>query len=152
MDEYIQKYTADKLKICSFEHWILFLHPNQFPYIGRCYAWAKREGANELMDMNMEEREELFETILPTWNKANQKLFQHNLTNFAIFANTAKHLHAHFIPRYNQSRTFQNIVFTDPNPTGNYSPYPKKELPEEIFDMILSKIKQNIIKVSDSAS
>jgi diadenosine tetraphosphate (Ap4A) HIT family hydrolase len=151
MDENIQKYTADNLKICSFEHWILFLHPNQYPYIGRCYAWAKREEANKLMDMNVEEREELFDIILPAWNKVNKKIFQHDLTNFAIFANTAKHLHAHFIPRYNQSRTFENIVFTDPNPTGNYSPYPKKELSVEIFNTILSGMKRGIGELNSTS-
>jgi diadenosine tetraphosphate (Ap4A) HIT family hydrolase len=103
------------------------------------------------MDMNVEEREELFDIILPAWNKVNKKIFQHDLTNFAIFANTAKHLHAHFIPRYNQSRTFENIVFTDPNPTGNYSPYPKKELSVEIFNTILSGMKRGIGELNSTS-
>lgn len=90
--------------------------------------------------MNVAEHEELFGVMLPAWNLAEKKLFQHDLPNFAIFANTARHLHAHFIPRFNTPRVFAGMEFVDPNPKGNYAPYPKKELPVEVFADILENM------------
>lgn len=130
----------EQLKIKEYDFWDLYLHIYQFPYIGRCYAWAKRDNAQKATDMNSFERDELFETITPAWGAAVYKLFKHDWPNIAIFSNTAKHLHAHLIPRYNSPREFYGIEFTDPNPKGNYAPYPKKEIPNDI----LIKIKEDI--------
>jgi len=41
-------YSAFKIK--TYDYWDLFLHKNQFSYIGRCYAAAIREDAI-LMDI-----------------------------------------------------------------------------------------------------
>ncbi len=143
-DAQIKKYTSEHLKICSYKEWDLFLHPNQYPYIGRSYAWAKRADAESLLHLNKAERDELFEIIIPAWNNAIAKLFQHDLSNFAIFANTARHLHAHLIPRYNAPRSFEGMEFVDPNPAGNYAPYPKKEIPADMFEKIRTSIKNSI--------
>jgi len=130
----------DKLKLKVYDNWDLFLHVNQYPYIGRAYAWAKRDNATVISDMNNLERDELFDKIIPEWEKAVKKLFKHDTTNIACLGNTARHLHWHFIPRYNSPRTFRGVEFNDPNPNGNYAPYPKKDLDLSlIFD-----IKENI--------
>ncbi|MFZ4648724.1 MAG: hypothetical protein ACOYMB_03795 [Patescibacteria group bacterium] len=147
VDHLLEKNEFDYLKIYSFKQWDLFLHPNQYPYIGRCYAWAKRDEAKSLMDMNRTEREELFEVIIPLWNKVIHSIFQHNLSNFAIFANSASHLHAHLIPRYNKPVIFKGIKFVDSNPCGNYSPYIKKEIPINTFEEVKSSIVELINKL-----
>jgi len=122
----------EKFKIKEYKHWILFLHKNQYPYIGRCYAWAKREDANLITDMSREEQEELFNIIIPQWDKAIKKLFNHDRPNLSILGNTSPHLHAHLIPRYHNPVTHYKIEFIDPNPNSNYSPYSKKEIGLEI--------------------
>ena len=137
--------SFDDLNIYSFKKWDLFLHPNQYPYIGRCYAWAKRSEAKSLLDMNREERKELFEIIIPAWDKAISKLFNYTWPNFTIFGNSARHLHAHLIPRYDQSVIFEGIKFIDQNPKGNYSPYTKKD----ISSQVLQKIKLSIQELID---
>src|SRR3989344_2963560 len=113
----------DQFSIKKFSNWELFLHKNQFPYIGRCYAWALREDARKITDITKEETEELFRFIIPSWDKVIGQLYQHTWPNVAILGNEAPHLHAHLIPRYNESVTVHEITFTDPNPKGNYSPY-----------------------------
>jgi len=140
----LEKINFADLKIHSFQYWDLFLHPNQYPYIGRCYAWAKRAEAESLIDMNEAERNELFQIIIPAWNLAITKLFKHDLSNLAIFSNSARHLHAHFIPRYQEKRIFANVEFTDPNPNGNYSPYPKKKLSIAILQEIKKQIENQL--------
>ncbi len=94
--------------------------------------------------MNTQECEELFETIIPEWTRANNELFQQDLVNLAIFGNTARHLHAHLIPRYNTERIFEDMLFRDPNPSGNYAPYEKKEIPLSTQEKIITDFK-NII-------
>lgn len=91
----------------EYDQWDLFVHPNQYPYIGRCYVVAKRDDAKKVTDMNETEREELFSKILPDWNRAVALLLQHDWPNLAILGNTFPHLHAHLIPRYHTPRTFE---------------------------------------------
>jgi diadenosine tetraphosphate (Ap4A) HIT family hydrolase len=130
----------EQFKIKRFEYWQLYLHINQFPYIGRCYASAVREDAELVTDINSTEADELFLIVIPSWHKAVTKLFGESLPNVAIFGNQWPHLHAHLIPRFKEKKHFYDIDFIDPNPKGNYSPYPKKEITLDI----LLKIKKGI--------
>lgn len=130
----------DQFRIRSYTHWDLFLDKKQYPYIGRCYAWAKREKADLVTDITMQELHELFGNVIPSWDEAVKAVFKHDRPNVAILGNEEHHLHAHLIPRYNAPRTFDGIEFVDPNPKGNYAPYPKKEIR---LDMLLA-IKEEI--------
>lgn len=132
------------LKIKTYNLWDLFLHEQQYPYIGRCYAWAKRYDAKQIINMNKSERDELFDAVIPAWDKAVAKLFTHDWPNIACLGNTAPHLHFHLIPRYHSARNIDGFEFVDPNPSGNYSPYIKKALPLEFLLKIKEDIKANI--------
>lgn len=133
-----------QFKIKEYDFWDLFLHVNQFPYIGRCYAWARREDADKITNIKSGELVELFGDVIPSWNQAVQQLFQHDRPNLAILGNEAPHLHAHLIPRYNTPRTFYNITFIDPNPTGNYAPYPKQKIELDILLQIRDAVKEKL--------
>jgi diadenosine tetraphosphate (Ap4A) HIT family hydrolase len=93
-------------------------------------------GAVNILDMDKKEREELLSIVLPNWNESVNKSFHPSNINFAIFANTAPHLHAHFIPRYREVVKFSDIEFIDVNPDGNYAPYPKRKLAESVMESI----------------
>lgn len=134
--------SYEHLKIQEYNHRDLYLHEEQYPYIGRCYARAKRSEADRCTDMNTEELLELFNTIIPAWNNAITKLYNHHRENIAILGNTAPHLHTHLIPRYIEPKELYNIRFVDPNPTGNYAPYPKQKIDETILQDIKSTIIQ----------
>ena len=136
----------EQFKIKIYNLWDLYLHINQNPYVGRCYAWAKRENANFVTDMTEEETLELFHTIVPEWDSAISSLYLHDRSNVAILGNTAPHLHAHLIPRYRTPRHLYNHVFTDPNPKGNYAPYPKHEFPTTTLLQIKDDIKIELKK------
>lgn len=90
--------------------------------------------------MNKNERDELFEVVIPKWDEAISKLFNHDWHNIASLGNKSPHLHWHLIPRYNNPKEFYGIKFIDPDPRGNYAPYPKKEISEEILQEIKSII------------
>ena len=133
-----------QLQIKEFPLWNLQLHDSQYPYIGRCYAWCKRQDAVKLEDMRIDERNELFDLIVPRWEKAVKELFNSTWTNIASYGNTSKHLHWHLIPRYDSSRTFYGLVFDDVNQSKNYSPYEKKNIDESILFKIRNDITEKI--------
>ncbi|MBI5064875.1 hypothetical protein HZA97_01440 [Candidatus Woesearchaeota archaeon] len=132
--------------IKEYDLWDLYLHTAQYPYIGRCYAWSKRESAKEVTDMDLSETSELFEIVIPEWNNAVKELFKHDRTNLACLCNDAKHLHWHLVPRYQKPREYGGITFEDPRPNHNYAPYPKKELDKKILLEIRDKIKGKIVE------
>jgi len=134
----------EHFKIKVYDNWELFLHTNQYPYLGRCYAWAIRPDANKVTDMDKTETDELFNIIVPEWDRAVSELFDHDWPNVSYLGNTSPHLHWHLIPRYHTPRKFYDTDFIDPNPTGNYAPYPKKPLPEEVLMQIKRDIKSKI--------
>ncbi|MEK6816585.1 MAG: HIT domain-containing protein [Nanoarchaeota archaeon] len=136
----------EQFKIKCYDKWDLYLHANQYPYIGRCYAWAKRDSALNAMDMDREEMDDLFGTVIPEWDSAIKQLFRHDTTNLACLCNEARHLHWHLIPRYNSPMRFYEIEFADPNPDGNYSPYPKQKIQEEILLRIKDDITSKLTK------
>ena len=136
----------EHLVIKDFEYWRLYLHPRQYPYIGRCYAASLREDAKSVVDMNSAERDELFEVILPAWGRAIEKLFRHDSRNadIACFANDWKHLHWHFIPRFTDVVSYGGYKFRDPNIGANYSPYPKKKLPHKLMTQLVEDMRDAI--------
>ena len=134
----------DQFRIKRFDCWDLYLHVNQYPYVGRCYAWAIRPEADKISDMNVVERDELFSLIIPSWEKAVQQLYSPDRTNLAILGNETPHLHAHIIPRYSTPRNYYEIEFVDPNPKGNYVPYEKKKIDLNLLLLIKEGIKLKI--------
>ena len=134
----------EKFKIREYNLWVLFLHKEQYPYIGRCYAWAKREDARSVSDMNLQESSELL-VIIHDWGYALHSLFGGGFwPNLAILGNETPHLHAHLIPRHRKPIEAHGIRFEDPNPNGNYAPYPKIDLPLETLMKIKSDIGQKL--------
>ncbi len=132
----------EKLKIKEYEQWIVYLHQNQY-YLGRMYIWARRENALDFMEMNEEEKKELFK-IGQELKKALLLSFKPDLINYAILGNVAKHLHIHVIPRYSSNRAFDGIKFTDRQWGKNYAPY---NYDFKVPETSLLKIKETIKSV-----
>ncbi|PIN69128.1 hypothetical protein COV93_06790 [Candidatus Woesearchaeota archaeon CG11_big_fil_rev_8_21_14_0_20_43_8] len=134
----------EHLLIKDYEKWGLYIHKEQYPYLGRCVAWAKRPDAERIIDMDPVERDELFGLIIPAWDSAIKRLYNHDWPNVACLGNTVRHLHWHLIPRYHSVRNFHGIDFIDPRPDANYAPYEKKDLGHDIIIGIKDEIKKMI--------
>ncbi len=127
------------IKLAEFKHWIIYLHPNQC-YLGRCYLWATRSDAFDFMEMTDEEWAE-FRKIGQSLKQAISKLFAPDMFNYAALGNVGRHLHVHFIPRYETTRSFQNITFVDERWGNNYAPYDKNfDIAAEVLQSIAKKI------------
>lgn len=130
--------------IKKYSYWDLVLNKYQSQFIGMCLAWALRDNADEVSDMNLDEREELFSVIVPEWQTAIRKLFNHDRSNLAIIGNEMPHLHVHLVPRYYSPRKFYDKEFIDPNPKGIFYPLDRTELPLELLLQIRDDIKAQI--------
>lgn len=130
--------------IKRYKHWALMVHQDQYPYAGRCVAAALREEADLLTDMNVEERNELFDLVIHDWSNALKKNFGMDRPNLTILGNTWNHLHAHLIPRYNKPFKILDFEFVDPNPTGNPSPHEKKLIPPNVLVEIVKRLRELI--------
>ena len=118
-----------RFKIQSYDLWDLFVNTQQ-QYLGRCYLWAKRDGDFDIFDMACDEKEEFF-NIGMSVKVALTKLFNPSRFNYANLQNASNHLHVHIIPRYNDQREFDGLIFTDKNKGRNYAPYDKSfQVPE----------------------
>lgn len=134
-----------RIKITEYKHWDLYLHPYQC-YLGRCYLWASRSDAVDLMDISEDEWAE-FRTIGRAIKEALNSIFSPEMFNYAALGNVARHLHVHFIPRYAMPRSFQGINFVDRQWGKNYAPYDKNfvipiEILQDIADEISKKLKE----------
>lgn len=104
--------------IKEYTHWTLFLHKKQNPYVGRCYAWWKKDdsqGQGENMrpsDLSRQAVFELNQTVFDEVVDACRALGhqvdpygENFLLNMAYLANLAEHkhyMHWHFVPRFKE--------------------------------------------------
>lgn len=103
----------------KYKHWIAVLDIKQY-YLGRIFLFAKRLSANDMISLNIKEREELW-SILKKIKKIYTKTFKPDKLNFAFLGNELEHCHLHIIPRYKDKRIFNKITFRDENYGHNYS-------------------------------
>lgn len=131
------KFSNTVLK--DYQNWEIQLFLNQH-YLGRTLIKLKRH-AVDLTDLEKEEREELFEEILPKLKQATDKLFNPDLYNHATLGNDCRHFHLHFIPRYKSERIFNGEKFKDKNWNREYNlPPTEQQISEETFEKLENKM------------
>ncbi len=118
-------YTQFDIK--CYKHWTLRVEEKQ-RYLGQSVVWLERAGdMQRLSSLSNAERKELWEKVLPDYEKALESLWKPDHMNYAWLGNLfllhKGHGHMHLIPRYKKSRTFAGIIFTDDRWGKNYVPY-----------------------------
>ncbi len=111
-----QDFSAQRVK--EYRFWEIYVHPNQ-GYLGRCVVWCKRPDALDLADALPEEQSELF-SVLHELRAAAKGAFGPDWFNYAFLGNETRHLHGHFIPRYQAERHFMGFSFKDERFGLNY--------------------------------
>ncbi|MEK7078298.1 MAG: HIT domain-containing protein [Patescibacteria group bacterium] len=128
--------------IKDYKYWAVYVHPNQ-GYLGRCVVWCKRENALDLADATPEEQSEL-SLILHDLREASKNVFQPDWFNYSFLGNETRHLHAHFIPRYANPKTFMDIVFEDKLYGHNYKTDHSFVTAEIILNSVRDKLKSEL--------
>ncbi len=127
----------------EYENWKVQLFLNQY-YLGRCLIKLKKHKV-DLTELSQDERNELFEKVLPEVQGAIDSLFEPDLYNQATLGNDCRHFHLHVIPRYEDKREFNGEVFRDQNWNSNYTPYPRDfEIKDESFKKLQDKISEKL--------
>jgi diadenosine tetraphosphate (Ap4A) HIT family hydrolase len=124
----------------EYTHWTVYVHENQ-GYLGRCIIWCKRENALDLTDATPAEQQELF-VILKDLYRAAKESFQADWFNYAFLGNGVKHLHCHFIPRYQSPRNFWGITFEDKLWGNNYKTDHAFITSPELLQRVRGELKQ----------
>jgi len=132
--------------IFQTDYWIIFLAPNQ-SNIGTCVVALKRHYGN-LAGIKQEEWVD-FGEIVQKLEFALKKAFNATMFNWESLMNVDylqnlpdPHVHWHFIPRYCHSIEFDSLIFEDPD-FGYMKHRPIREIPDEIREKIIDKIKKN---------
>ena len=128
--------------IKDYKYWTVSLHGNQ-GYLGRCVIYCKRENAEDLSEATPEEREELFQ-IINELKSAATKLFQPDWFNYAFLGNIVRHLHGHFLPRYEHPREYTGVTFEDKLWGKNYQTDKDFETPDEVARQIVEAYKKEL--------
>lgn len=125
--------------------WNVILHRDNQSYLGRCIVYLKSRVIDDPLQLTSEERDELWEDILPRLAQALEKNFQPDRINYCHLANAEHFVHWHIIPRYekNPVRDFAGETFKDEKVGGNYAPAPLKTVSPEIMQKIYIAIKDN---------
>ncbi len=126
--------------IKGYKYWEIYVHENQ-GYLGRCVVWCKRDDALDLSDATPEEQAELF-LVLRHLREAAQKAFQSDWFNYSFLGNEVRHLHGHFIPRYEKPKTFRGVTFVDKLYGHNYKTDHEFQTPVELLAEVRDKYRE----------
>lgn len=131
-----------------YKYWTLRVEEKQ-RYLGQAVAWLEREGdMQRLSSLTKEERAELWDVVLPEYEKAIEVLWHPDHLNYSWLGNLFNlhkgHGHMHLIPRYKDSRIFAGMQFEDNRWGTIYFPYGQDPAPKEVVlavrDALAAKI------------
>ena len=131
-----------KFLIKTYKYWRVSIYENQ-GYLGRCIVWCLREDALDLTEATDDERAELF-IVLKELKNALKVSFNPDWFNYAFLGNGVRHLHAHFIPRYEKPREFMSVTFEDKRYGYNYKTDHDFIISEELLMKIKKLLQKNL--------
>jgi diadenosine tetraphosphate (Ap4A) HIT family hydrolase len=126
------------------KHWRVLLYRNQ-SYLGRSLVYLKTRRLEDVLDLTDEERQELWDDIMPRLVEALTEAFQPDRINYSHLTNRVKQVHWHVVPRYeiNPKRQFAGHTFTDRR-VGKMFRTKKFPLPGKVLDQIRDHIKKHL--------
>ena len=110
MNETIRNFGYPSTLIKQWEHWVLLLRPAQ-PTLGSCILAAKSE-ATAFGDLDAAAHAELSE-ITSALEQALSSVTDYSKINYLMLMMVDPHVHFHVIPRYEGSREFEGVTFSD---------------------------------------
>lgn len=110
ISEFRSKFHVDTLRIVKTQMWSWSVRPNQ-PTLGSGILSLNRY-ALHFSDVTVAEMTELGE-LIKTLEKAIRSAFHHNIMNYLMLMMVDHHVHFHVIPRYDGSRRFAGLEWTD---------------------------------------
>jgi diadenosine tetraphosphate (Ap4A) HIT family hydrolase len=133
--------------IKEYTYWTLLLNEDQ-RYLGRACAWLVREGGMQRFSEITDEEMSELRIVMREYETALKELSQPDFMNYAWLANLISehggHGHMHLVPRYQDSRTFAGVEFTDGRWGKNFSPSEEFKPPEEILLQLRDRLRATL--------
>lgn len=117
------------IKLRSYAHWDLYLHPNQY-HLGHMYSLSNHTEASSLFYLDSAAMSELW-AIGSFSKRILQSLVQPDQVVYSTLSATHQALAVHIIPRYRSERRFNDLVFIDELP---WNEFPSASMQERIID------------------
>lgn len=139
------KNEFSQYRVEQYSNWDVQVFRDDQYYIGRLAVVLKGRHIENMVNLTKEEREELFELVLPDINRGLNNLFSPDHYNYASLGNDCRHLHLHVIPRYKNPVTFDGTEFEDEYWNQTYKQdYERIELPIDKLNKLRSQIKESM--------
>jgi len=119
---FIDKVRKDGDILAEYKHWYAILDLKQY-YLGRLFLYAKRAGATDMVELNQDEIDELWDILKFLKYTVYPNTWKPDIINYAFLGNDVQHCHLHVIPRYKSDRQIKinGELFQDENFGHNYS-------------------------------
>ena len=92
-------FHQNHLPLFATETWGVLLYRNQ-TYLGRSIVYLRTRVLSDLLELTPDERDELWDDVMPRLEAALAGAFQPDRLNYAHLANRTRHVHWHVVPRY----------------------------------------------------
>ena len=131
----------------EYRYFVLLLSDNQ-RYLGRALAWLTRPGEMQRFSKITEEELKELQKITVAYEEATEKLWQPDHMNYLWLGNNFHehkgHGHLHLVPRYQNSREFSGMTFTDENWGRNCFPHTDLFPPKETLVGIRDALREEL--------
>jgi len=133
--------------IKQYDYWDVQLFRDDQYYLGRVVIVLKNRHIEDIFEITMEERTELFENVIPSIKGSLDTVFEPDLYNYTSLGNDCRHVHIHLIPRYKTTRTFNDQRFEDEYWNQTYAKNTdQRTLNNETYHKLISILAKNIPK------
>ena len=134
-------FSARHEPLFATDRWAVVLYRNQ-TYLGRCLVYLRTRPLPDLLELTGEERDELWDVVLPRLKRALDAAFAPDRLNYAHLANRKRHVHWHVVPRYDTvpMRMFAGATFFDTRPGQIFRTKARGKVGREVRRAIAAEI------------
>ena len=137
--------TFESYSINNYSNWDLQLFRDDQYYLGRTVIVFTDRHIEDITELSIEERNELFEIIIPELHTALEQTFRPDLYNYTSLGNDCRHLHIHVIPRYKEKREYNGKIFKDEYWNQTYSQdYDPVKLDSETYQNMIQLLQNHL--------
>jgi diadenosine tetraphosphate (Ap4A) HIT family hydrolase len=122
--------------------WGVALYRNQ-TYLGRSMVYLRSRSIEDPLALSADERDELWEEVLPALASALASAFAPDRINYAHLANRTNHVHWHVVPRYeaDPERWFAGHHFHDDRQGMIFRTKARGRVPTDVLEAIAAELR-----------
>jgi diadenosine tetraphosphate (Ap4A) HIT family hydrolase len=138
-------FSAKHRPLFATDRWGVLLYRNQ-TYLGRSLVYLRTRPLADLLSLSREERDELWDVVVPQLAVALEGAFAPDRLNYAHLANHKHHVHWHVVPRYDTDpvRHFAGELFVDTRPGQIFRTKQRGKVGGRVLDAIAAEVRAHL--------